>query len=194
MKLMKLNFMITLALSLAAGCDLPRDNPLDENSPLFNGGNQGGTTTEKELQYYSSRVVVKYAKDDFNYTTDNTIEPGDRVFLRIEVQNTGDNKLEKLRGTITTSSTSITITGLPSGYYLKFTQDSDTNDFLDPNKIGWGTITNGSSYRFADDGSSYAVEFNVSENATSGESIGFQLTIKDKDGDEWMENFTLKVQ
>lgn len=188
--MMKINSVAAFILSFAilGSCDLPRDNPLDINGSKYN------SDLLKELTYSDHQVVLRYPSGSSSYDEDNVIKPGDHVFLRVEVRNTGKVRVEGVRGYISSSSDLVNIIPIPSGYFLKFTQSSDTNDYIEPPYDGFGTITNGSDYQFADNFNSYAVEFTISESAESGDVVNFSLEIEDSEGISWNDDFSVAVQ
>ena len=163
--------------------DLKRDNPADKESPNF--------VPKKELKFQSFQVVCKYVSGATNFTTENTVKAGDRIFLRINVTNTGQTTISKLRAEITSTSDLIQIQPI-SNYYVKLTQSS-TADYVEINKSGWSVITDGTSYKFAPNGDDYGVEFTVSNSASIGDKINFHLKSTDDTAEHWEEDFAITV-
>ena len=165
--------------------DLPRDNPLDNNgSPNPN---------DKKLIFSSYEVVCKYDSGAITYSEEKTVKHGDRIFLQITVKNTGGANLSGVRATITTSSSLAQVTTLPSGEYVKLTEGSETNDYINASSIGFATITDGQNYMSAPNYNAYAIEFKVSSIAVAGNQIPFILNMTDNSGGSWSETFNVIV-
>lgn len=145
------------------------------------------------LTFYSCNVACKYSLGSSNYSDDNTIKAGDRIFLNIKMKNEGTSSIYGIKANITSASNLITIEPLTTGYYLKFTQSS-TQSYINAGSIGWGEITNGQYYDFAPNYNSYSVEFKVSETANIGDIIEFTIEASDNLGNEWNNNFSITVQ
>lgn len=188
---MKRLFIYTIAISLLFfGCDLVRDNPLDENYNL----DEKDKVETKELKFDNYSVACKYSKGAVTYSTDDIVNVGDEIYLRVEMKNTGNVKLDGVRATITSSSSLIQIKALTSSdKYIKITQ-STTDDFIDVSKIGWGVITDGNSYSSAPNYSDYGIEFTVADGTTKGSKIIFTIKATDSSGDEWQEDFEVLIE
>ncbi len=179
--------LISIVAISCLGCDivpnLKRDNSLDKGNPNF--------VPKKEVKFQNYQVVCKYISGATNFTTENTVKAGDRIFLRINVTNTGQATLSKLRAEITSVSSLIQIKPIPS-YYVKLTQGS-TLDYIDVANSGWTVITDGSSFKFAPNNSDYGIEFTVSNSAQTGGIINFHLKSTDDSGQYWEENFIVTI-
>lgn len=169
-----------------------RDNPLDGKKTTTNGGSN--TSGKEELTFISYNVACKYDAGDVNYNTDQTIRKGDRVFLGIKVKNSGSTTIIGAKATVSSSSNLITITPLTSGYFIKLTEGSMTSNTINASGIGYAVITDGHYLRTADNYDTYAIEFKVSNSATVGSSIPFDITMTDDAGNSWSDSFTITIQ
>lgn len=188
------NIIFLFAISqLFFGCDkiipdLERNNPHDTT---FVGNN-----TEKigVLNYYSQKVACKYSYGSTSYSEENTIKPGDRIFLFIMIDNPSSFNIAKIRATFSSTSNIVQLKQPSNGYYVKFSEGSSSNDYISSGKTGWGEITNGQYFIFAPNANSYAIEFLVSTSAISGNGFTIQMKLMDNVNNVWNENINLSVQ
>lgn len=182
--------IISFLLLFVTSCDkiipdLPRDNPLDTTGST--------NTNDKRLIFYSYKVTCKYESGSVTYSEENAVKPGDRIYLWLNVKNIGGANLSGVRATITSSSDLVQLTELPSGEYIKLTEGSETNDYINSSSIGYATITDGQYYMSAPNYSAYGVEFKVSNTAVSGNQIPFTISMHDNSGGSWTETFNVVV-
>ncbi len=152
---------------LLAGCDefqwdLPRDNPRDMNAE---------NTEDKE----EKGPKISFSKYDV-YSDDNSdqkINPGESVSLRVYLENTGTSRALDVHATFTTDSEYIT--------------NLANNESIDYNAIDPG-------YTSYPEFSSSFLSFDVSSATPAGTEITFSIEISDKHENTWKDDFTITVR
>lgn len=168
--------------------NLERNNPYDTS--------YAGNNADKIriLEYYSHNVACKYSNGATITSEENTIKPGDRIFLQIRIKNPSNFDIEKVRATFSCTSTYIQLKQISAGYFVRLSEGSSYIDHISSGKIGWSEITNGRHFSFAPNYNSYAIEFLVSTTANVGSSFTIHMYLKDNFNNSWNENINLKVQ
>ena len=151
---------------LLGGCgefhwDLPRDNPLDLQA-------EDTGNTEEDAPALSFSKFDVYSDDN----SDQEINPGESVSLRVYLENTGSRRAVDVHATFTTNSDYIT--------------NVANNEAVDYNTIYIGD----SGYpEFA----SSFLSFDVSSSTPAGTEITWNVEITDEQGNVWEDEFTVTV-
>ena len=164
---MRYLYLLTILafLLLLAGCDLERDNILDgKNSTQMKAG-----------------MTLKFSR--FTVVSDNNsdgiINKGEAIKLQVYLKNNGTITANKVRATITCSSSYIS--GLSqstaTGYY-KY-GDVYYGDYIESGQEGYDSETQ--------------LSFTVSSNTPAGTKITFNVSIKDESNNTWTDSFTITV-
>jgi len=161
-----IHILFILAL-LLGGCDefhwdLPRDNPMDRNA-------ENTDDTEKEAPEISFSQFEVYSDDN----TDQKINPGESISLRVYLENTGTQRAVDVRATFTTRSD-----------YINNLRNNESVDF---NSIDPGYET------YPEFASSF-LNFDVSSSTPAGTDITFQVEITDGQGNTWEDEFMITVR
>ena len=165
--------------------DLERDNPYDS---YFEGAEADKI---RILNYESQTVVCKLAQGSTSYTDENTINVGDRIYLRITVRNTSNFNISKIRSTFSCVSNVIQLEPIPDNKYVAFLTSGDS---IPSGRIGWAEITDGQSFKFAPNSNSYAIEFIVSSDAKIGDDFAITMHLTDELNNTWNDSIQLKIE
>ena len=111
--------------------------------------------------------------------------------MRIDVTNTRQATISKLRTGITSISNLVQIQPI-TNYYIKFAQNT-TLDYIEVDHGGWSVITDGTYYKGAPNGSDYGIEFIVSNSVNTGDKVNFHLKSTDDSGHQWDEDFIVVI-
>jgi hypothetical protein len=191
----KKNYILVLLVlvQLLMSCEkiipnLERDNPYDAS---YSGDPE---KIIKKLEYYSHKVACKQIGTSpfISYSTDNNIHAGEKIWLDIRLKNSSNFNISGIKGSVSSSSNLITISPVPSSYYLKF-GDASNNSNIEIGKIGWGEIKSENNFHFAPNYNSYSVEFTVSNSANVGSNIPFTLNLIDEEGTKWILDFYITI-
>ncbi len=166
---MKVVYFIFL-LILVCSCDkldLPRDNPLDNNSG----------SGKPEIVF--SKFIVVY--DD---NGNGVINKNESVKLKVYLKNVGTKQANKVKGTITCTNSYVTNLS-PTGS-IPFNSHSLTADDHIP--------INEERYGYA--GSfpvEYTISFDIPYGAYTGASPTFTLNITDETATQWSDSFQITI-
>jgi len=182
-------FLILLSISSCKkGFNLPEDNPNDAH---YSGEDKDKI---RSLVFSKQKIICKQV-DTTIISNANSIGPGDKVWLGIEMKNTCNSQISDIRGEIKCTSNSVSIYPLCSNCYLIFSKNY-SNDYISPHQTAWGEIDNGNpgSYNSTPTFEKYSLEFQVDGAANIGDIIEFQITTKDKYNNIWNDKFTITLQ
>jgi|LSQX01.1.fsa_nt_gb hypothetical protein len=164
--------------------DLERDNPLDAN-------NDSNLSLEKTILEIKDIYVASRPNSVMGNDVNQTIFPGDEVYLELQISNNGKFDAEKLRATLTGTSQFATIVPISTGFYISF--HGGAVETILKGRSGFGLITNGSSEISAPNSNSYVCHLIISPIAPSNISIPFSLNIKDIRNNEWQLPFEIYI-
>ncbi len=167
---MKKHFYILALASTFFSCekfDLPRDNPLDNNSK-------------------SGSPNIKFSKYNVVYDSngDGIINPQESIKLKVFLKNVGTKKASKIKATITCANSYISNLS-PSGQIPFNSHGLTADDFISPTEEKYGY--SGSSPV------EYTISFDVPYGAYSGASPTLTVNITDETSTQWTDNFTITI-
>ena len=170
---MKYSFTLLLVIIVLVfqSCEkeLIRNNPLDAKGA----SSSGGSTSNITMAFESYDVT----SDNNN---DGAVNKGESVKLLVRLGNTGNSKVNKVKGTITCSNSyvsNLTNSG-PHSYHM---YGSTAYDYI--NAGTYGSVNNASNY----------LGFDVSSSAPAGTELTFNVTITDESNNTWVDSFTVTV-
>jgi len=160
-----IHILFILALFLV-GCDefqwdLPRDNPMDMHAE--------NTADTEDTPEVSFRRLEVYSDDN----TDQKINPGESISLRVYLENTGTSRALDVHATFTNGSDYIT--------------NLSNNESVDYYTIDPGFES------YPEFASSF-LSFDVSSSIPAGTEITFQVEITDGQGNTWEDEFMITVR
>jgi hypothetical protein len=151
--------------------DLPRDNPLDNNS---------GT----------GKPEVVFSKYDIVYDGDNLlngngiINKTESVKLKIYLKNIGTKQANKVKGTITCTNSYVTNLS-PTGSISFNSHNLTADDYISINEERYGY-----SGSFPVE---YTISFDIPYGAYTGASPTFTISITDESLNQWTDSFTITI-
>jgi len=160
-----LTSIFLLILICLNGCDkfnLPRDNPLDASNNTNNG----------ELLEFSNFDIV------YDNNSDQIINKGETVYLKIYIANNGANKVNKVKATFSSSNV-----------YLSNLTPVTSIDYGDiyPGYTEFGNSGYTPNY------SNYTIKFTVLNTTPNNTKIPIDINITDESGDSWKSLFEVEV-
>jgi hypothetical protein len=168
---------VSLATSVATGTTITFTLAVsDQNGNKFTVSFSYAVTAIN--QAFAAGTLVVYG--DTN--GDGKLSPGESAQLKVSIQNTGTSKALGITGTLTTSTTGVTITG---GTGLQF---GDINPGLSACGV-IGTLGAGSCAS----GSTYYPTVSLATSAATGTTITFTLALKDQFGNVFAVSFSVTV-
>jgi len=145
--------------------------------------NAGNSWTDTfPITVVASGASVGFSKFEINTDNNNDkkINKGESIKLKVFLKNNGSSKANKVRGTISSSSSHIFgmsfATNAP--YYLN---GSSSYDYINPGQEGCASSP------------AYYPVFNISSDTPDGTLITFTVTITDETNNTWTDTFTLQV-
>jgi len=155
--------------------DLPRDNPLDNNSG-------------------SGKPEIVFSKYDIVYDGDNLLNASlngngiinktESVKLKIYLQNVGSKPANKVKGTITCTNSYVTNLS-PTGSISFNSHSLTADDYIPINEERYGY-----SGSFPVE---YTISFDIPYGAYTGASPTFTISITDESLNQWSDNFTITI-
>jgi hypothetical protein len=155
--------------------DLPRDNPLDNNS------NSGSPNIK-----FSKYLIVYDGNNSLNPSLNGNgvINRTESIKLKVYLKNEGTKKAGKVKATITCTNSYITNLS-PTGSIPFSSHSLTADDFIPIN-----------DERYGYSGSSpveYTIGFDVPYGAFSGATATFTLNITDETSTQWTDSFTITI-
>lgn len=152
---------------------LPRDNPLDQYDETSPAPEQDGI----KLEY--SKMTVVYDDND-----DDEINPGETIYLRVYIKNTGNEGAFGVNATFSTGSQYIT--QLDPTIAVIYNSGAGSASIYDGDEeFGYTGSTPDYTY--------YTIKFDVKEDTPDSTEIPFSMLIKDDTGHEWQDEFSILV-
>lgn len=164
-------FALLVLIITVSSCTLKRDNPLDVHSTVQNNSNNAHKTTMS-----FSRFVIN--SDNNN---DGVVNAGETVGLQVFVKNNGSSQLNKVKATITCSSSYVS-------NIFPTTSQSYKSDYLDD------FVSPGDESMYGGYPNTNTLTFNVSNSAPAGTILTFNITITDQTSATWTDTFNIQVK
>ena len=117
---------------------------------------------------------------------DDKINPGETVYLKVFIGNTGTSRANEVKATISTSDAAIA--QLTPTNQVEYNNGSTSVKYITPGNERYGYYGTSLSNKY------YTVQFTVNSNTPIGSELNLNMNIVDKEGNTWSDSFSVLVE
>lgn len=126
----------------------------------------------------------------YDANNNKLVNPGERVYLRVQITNSGNKTAQQVRGEITTSSAYVN--NLLPRTWVNY-KDGAYDYITEGNEVYGDVVYSPGNNADREYDGYYTCKFDLSSTVSVGEQVLFKLTLWDEYGNVWVDNFYVVI-